>query len=710
MKPVTLERFDTLTLLKGVVAAAVLLPLLLYGGAVWYLRSQANASSALRIERAARVSEEHALKVFETDMALLTRAMDLVGDDSNETVLAREATLHDQLAKMTQGLPQMQGIFVMDASGRMLATDRRHPAPRHIDFSDRVSFVHHRSGGSQPFISDVLTSRAVGELFFDISIRRTFASGQFGGTLSASMAPKYFADFYRELTGNDVELNIALIRADGAVLARWPLAPVASDQSGSIPLRVKLDQPASVTRASPGLLPDGERGLLATRHLKPYGVYVAAWIDDHAINAVWLHQAALLGALMLPVTLGLVLCVRVALLKTRRSLDDAEQLRLEIRQREMVEETLRQAQKLEAMGRLTGGVAHDFNNLLMILSNSLFILQRKFPQVQASSQAGAMERAVAAGAKLTRQLLSFSRRQPFRPEVIRLQERMPQILDLIRPAVGSAIALSGEASPDTAPVEVDTAELELALVNLAINAKDAMPGGGKLQIVARNVPAGVQPTGLAGPLVEVVVADQGQGISEELLKRVFEPFFTTKPPGHGTGLGLAQVYGFCQRAGGTAVVESRVGEGTSVRMYLPARSTGAIADQQASQGEERDLGLRVLLAEDNVDVAGATQAVLEILGCTVRHASTGDEAKKLIDAEAGNFDLLLSDIVMPGTLNGVALARWVRQAHPGLPVVLMSGYSEFVAEAEAERLDVVPKPCTPSALAAAIKKAIENKG
>ena len=701
-----MSRVPTLTWLKAVIAAAALLPLLMLAGAVWYLHGQAKANAGFRIERAARVSEEHALKVFETNASLLSRTLDLLDDDSDTDLQAREAALHAQLKRMADGLPQLQGLFFINADGRLAATDRRYPAPRDIDFSDRVSFGHHRANGTQPFISDLLTSRSTGELFFDMSVRRSYADGSFGGTVSASMAPKYFADFYRELTGGDADLKIALLRADGAVLARWPKPPRAGDIAGVEASHMKVAAASGEVRAEPVSLPEGVSGLLASRQLKGHPVYVATWIEDAAIRAIWLRQAALLAGLMVPVTIGLIWSARIALVRTRRALDAAEELRAEVRQREQVEETLRQAQKLEAMGRLTGGVAHDFNNLLMIVSNNLYIVGRKHPQLQGSPPMASMERAVAAGAKLTRQLLSFSRRQPFRPEVITLQERMPAILDLIRPALGGSVTVLSDVASNTAPIEVDVAELELALLNLAINAKDAMPGGGKLQIAALAADPVELPAGLSGPHVRLTVSDEGEGIAAEHLARVFEPFFTTKPPGHGTGLGLSQVYGFCQRAGGAARIESREGEGTRVHLYFPARPQLPIDPVVQDVAPEQKLKLRVLLAEDNHEVASATVAVLESLGCTVHHVIDGDEARRELDSDVQRYDLLLSDIVMPGSLNGLALARHVRGAFPQLPVLLMSGYSESAAEASELRLDVVPKPCTPAVLVAAIEKAV----
>jgi signal transduction histidine kinase len=222
-------------------------------------------------------------------------------------------------------------------------------------------------------------------------------------------------------------------------------------------------------------------------------------------------------------------------------------LRTESENRDRAERALRRAQKLEAMGQLTGGVAHDFNNLLMVMGNNVHLLRRLRPELADDARLAAIARAVGSGEKLTRQLVAFSRRQALRPQVLRLQDVLPALVDLIKPAVGSRVQVATSVAPDAAAVELDPAEL-------ALNARDAMPGGGQLTITARDA------TDSKGrPEVVLSVSDTGQGIPPELQERVFEPFFTTKPVGEGTGLGLSQVYGMCTQAGGTARIESRPG-------------------------------------------------------------------------------------------------------------------------------------------------------
>jgi len=686
-----------IALLRLVVVLAALVPIVMFAGAAFYLYHQAVADARLRVDRAARTAEEHALKVVETNIALLNRVLDILGDDDAETLLAREASLHDVLTRMTANLPQLQGIFIMDETGHLVATNRAYPAPHAIDFTDRAFFQHHRDSGAQPYITDVLTSRTTGELFFDVSLRRNREGGRFGGAVSSSLTPLYFGDFYREVTSGDEAFGIALVRADGAVLASWPRQPVASD-SGKSSIGIGLRNAQAVAENG---LPDVGNGLVATRALEGYPIKVVAWTLQSAVRASWLEDLALLAAVMLPLTLSLMYVAWIALRTTRRSLASLQALQEETAQRQHAEVALLQAQKLEALGRLTGGVAHDFNNLLMVITNNLY-LHKRLGGVAESRELGAIDRAVTAGAKLTHQLLSFSRRQTSHPEPIRLQDKLPATADLLMPALGSAIELTVDVDPKTSTVEVDQAELELALLNLAINARDAMPSGGKLEIRARDAPPG-DPVDGDRAFVVIALRDTGTGIDADILSRVFEPFFTTKPVGQGTGLGLSQVYGFCVRSGGTAIARSEAGQGSEMRMYFPALHRGAAAGTQQHPAHEANLrGSRVLLVEDMAEVAAATEAVLAEMGCAVTRVVNADEAKSHLLVAADQIDLVLSDIVMPGVLNGIELAAWMREALPHLPVVLMSGYSESVAASEAQGLRILEKPVTPARLAQAL--------
>ncbi len=351
-----------------------------------------------------------------------------------------------------------------------------------------------------------------------------------------------------------------------------------------------------------------------------------------------------------------------------------------------------QTQKMEALGQLTGGVAHDFNNLLMIVSGHVHTLKKLVADDPKGVRAAeAIELAARRGESLTRQLLSFSRRQMLTPTVVAgVGERLEAVRPLIASSIGAQVRLAALVPPELWPVRVDLAEFEFALINLALNARDAMPEGGMITVSAEN--AALQPAdtrlGLKGDFVAITVADTGSGIPADILPRVFDPFFTTKPPAKGTGLGLSQVHGFVHQSGGTLGIESELGKGTRVTLYLPRAQAGTeVRAAEAPAGA--DIGGTVLLVEDNPDVAEASAVLLEQLGYEVHRA--GDAETALREVDERELDLVVSDIVMAGAMDGLGLARAIRQRHPTLPVLLVTGYSNAVASAETE-FTVLRKP------------------
>jgi two-component system, NtrC family, sensor kinase len=438
----------------------------------------------------------------------------------------------------------------------------------------------------------------------------------------------------------------------------------------------------------------------------------AAWISasarpDVAVSA-WARELAGLAVVTVVLAAALMGVAWIALRRAKQAFARAETVNLESAQRLRAEHSLLQAQKLEALGRLTGGVAHDFNNLLMIINNNAYLLRRSDPTAPVAPRIAAIERAVESGTKLTRQLLAFSRRQAVNPELIRLQDELPQLVELMKPALGSRISVKIDVEPGTAPVRVDRAGLELALLNLAVNAGDAMPDRGELYATVKNAKPGEAP-GLEGDFVVLSVSDTGVGIPEDVQQRVFEPFFSTKPIGKGTGLGLSQVYGFCQQSGGTVTIESQEGLGTTVRLYLAASGEKVKekdAPPQQFQGEA--LRHRVLIVEDNDDVAETTRQLLEFLGCEVRRVESGNAAVLRLERDARNFDLVLTDIVMPGGLSGIEVLRYVRDCHAHLPVVLMTGYSNELQKVSPDEV-VLLKPFSPHELADALRKALARR-
>ncbi len=358
------------------------------------------------------------------------------------------------------------------------------------------------------------------------------------------------------------------------------------------------------------------------------------------------------------------------------------QLKLEQMQKQLAE-----SQKLDALGQLTGGVAHDFNNLLMIISGSLHTLRRGAGNDARMQRAViAIENATKRGAALTNQLLTFARRQSVNPESINLSERIEAIRQVLDTGVGSAVQLAFDIDAAVWPVIVDVAEFETALVNLVINARDAMPSGGTIIISARNLTMTELPH--AGDFVAIAVEDTGQGIAPDILDKIFDPFFTTKPVGKGTGLGLSQVHGFAHQAGGTVSVESELGRGTKLTILLPRHP---MSQQQADREDAVEIGGSgtVLLVEDNPDVASVSRNLLEQLGYNVRKVADAETA--LREIERNEIDLVFSDIVMPGGLDGLGLAHRLREIRPDLPVLLATGYSDAAAGVRGE-FPILRKP------------------
>ena len=349
------------------------------------------------------------------------------------------------------------------------------------------------------------------------------------------------------------------------------------------------------------------------------------------------------------------------------------------------------AQKMDALGQLTGGVAHDFNNLLTIIVGQISRLQKATAgDAKATRAVEAIEIAARRGAALTRQLLTFSRRQTLHPAVIRIDERVDACRAMLGSLLSEPIKLVTTIGPEVWPVKVDASELELALVNLALNARDAMPEGGTIAITAENVQlfSGDIDAGLEGEFVALRIADSGTGIPPDVLSKVFDPFFTTKQVDKGSGLGLSQVHGFAHDAGGTVTIESELGQGTTVTLYLPRTLESPDRIDETAEPEGGGDG-SVLVVEDNPDVAAVTVSMLEELGYTVRSVADADAALAAVDK--ANFDLVISDIVMAGAMDGIKLGRALRERKPGLPVLLVTGYSQ-AAQSLGSEFTILRKP------------------
>jgi len=384
----------------------------------------------------------------------------------------------------------------------------------------------------------------------------------------------------------------------------------------------------------------------------------------------------------------------VGFAKITRDITERKTTEQELRQ---TQEALLQSQKLQALGELAGGIAHDFNNLMTVVSGSTDFLLRQpdMPAEKRTRYLHVVLETAERATSLTSQLLAFARRQPLEPEVIDLSVRLDALGEMLQRTIGSTYDLQLDLSPGLWHVEIDPTGLETAVLNAVLNARDAMPAGGRLTVVTRNV---AHPS---GDMVALSISDTGEGIPTDTLERVFEPFFTTKPTGKGTGLGLSQIHGFAVQSGGSADIESEVGRGTSVHILIPRTEKSPLDQHDGVLEISLPEGLRVLLVEDSEHVRYFARHLLGDLGCKVVEAADAEEALSLLDDQV---NLVFSDIVMPGE-SGLQLAEKVIARYPSLPVLLASGYSskQFIPQNE-RKFPILRKPYKLQSLSGAINQ------
>jgi two-component system NtrC family sensor kinase len=703
------NRLLTIRLIRLAMAAALILPLLLFTFASWSAYRNLHVLADERLVRSLDVQQQEAAKTFELVDVALNSVSDLVAGLSPEAIDAAEPRLYNQLKKYSDLISAVQSIWIYGPDGRALVTSRLHPPPGG-GYAERDFFQAHVNGGQSTYVGRIYISSFNGEPFFTVS-KRLENGGAFAGVLEVSVRPSNFFQFFSALASTR-GLQYALIRSDGVFLARYPQAPTGAPD--------RLDAQTGFGRtvaASPtggfysSLSPvDGVSRRYAIRRLGERPLYLSAGIETAVIRDEWLATMGSHLIFGIPATLFLFLTLFAILRRTRA-------LYAEVDRRSLAEASLRQSQKLEAIGQLTGGIAHDFNNLLTIIIGNLEGLQKQLADTDGKIRRrldSAMHGAQRA-ATLTKRLLAFSRQQPLTPAPIDVNRLMNGLADFLQRALGEEIALEVVGGGGVWPVEADAAELESALVNLAVNARDAMPNGGKLTVEAGNSyldeaycrnHEDVQP----GQYVLISATDNGAGMVADVLQHAFEPFYTTKQSGQGTGLGLSQVYGFVKQSGGHIKIYSEVGEGTTVKIYLPRFAGSLSTSEPAAPPIQRgQSGECILVAEDDADVRAYVVETLGGLGYDLLEAEDGDKALRLI-AEYKSIRLLLTDVVMPG-MNGRKLAEAAMRQRPNLKVLYMTGYSRN-AIVHQGRLDpgveLIQKPLSSELLAAMVRKVLDT--
>jgi two-component system, NtrC family, sensor kinase len=702
------QRTAAIRLLYIAMAAALVVPAALFGYASWLSYRATYRAADERITRSLDVMHEQTLRVFRSVELAFGAVDDMVRGRSDDGIRANEEDLHARLAAIDKALSQADAVTIFDRSGHPLVSSRSYPVSRSVDASGQDFFARQVDRDDGLFFGDVIVPQPVGEPYFSLSRRRAAPGGAFTGVIEASIIPKDFTDFYARIGQFDGRYY-ALLREDGQILARYPLAHAPTRLVDRAAIMKAIEQKSGLGIYTATSQLDGIERRIGYRRMEEFPIYLLAGIETGAVLAEW--SSTMMGHLVfgIPASLLLFGAIGAVLRRTRGLYAEADR-------RAVAEDALRQSQKMEAVGRLTGGVAHDFNNLLTIIIGNLEIAQRSL-DARSEGAGDRLRRSVnnamrgaSRAADLTKRLLAFSRRQPLAPKPIEVNRLIVGMSEFLRRSVGERIEIETVGAGGLWKVEADPGELETAIINLAVNARDAMPDGGKLTIETGNAfldeaygrkHHDVRP----GQYVLISVTDTGTGMSRDIVEHVFEPFFTTKTMGQGTGLGLSQVYGFVKQSGGHVKIYSEPGEGTSVKVYLP-RLMRDVGDEEVAEPALAPglAGATILVIEDDADVRAYVVEILRELDYRVFDAEDAESAFALVEQKDLRIDLLLTDVVLPG-LNGRQAAERIQARQPAAKVLFMTGYSRN-AIVHQGRLDpgveLIQKPLTRSALAARI--------
>jgi signal transduction histidine kinase len=548
--------------------AAIALPLMVFSaGAHLAFQTTISAAKADLLSDVA-VAKEQVTRVLDTHRLIAGEVNELVGRLDDEAIAAQEAALRARIMAIIAPFPQVSGVAVIGTNGQPLVTTLAYPVDHSLRFDDRDYFQTLRDKPDHLAIGEIVWGRLSHRRNFSIAVRKGFDPDRFNGLVLVTVPPEYFERFDAALFDKSPAYSAGVFRDDGVNLARYPALDPASPppRFGDSLLQGIRDNPAA------GLVrgvssPDPAERLIAYRKLDEYPVYITVGRTWASIVGEWRGLMATHLIFGVPATLALFGLSLLAIRHERRQTHTVAALRAEADRRALAEEALRQSQKMEAIGRLTGGIAHDFNNNLTVISSSVELLKRRLPPGTEALHklTDAAMQGVGRAATLTQRLLAFARQQPLDPEPLDAGRLVADMSDLLHRSLGESIALETVLAGGLWLTRVDANQLENAIINLAVNARDAMPDGGKLTIETANTHldegyaaahADVQP----GQYVMLAITDTGTGMAPEVIAQAFEPFFTTKPVGQGTGLGLSMVYGFVKQSGGHVKIYSEPGK------------------------------------------------------------------------------------------------------------------------------------------------------
>ncbi|WP_439599127.1 ATP-binding protein [Falsiroseomonas sp.] len=701
--------------MRALLALIVLLPLMVLVAVGIDRRNLVLEEARRDAQTTVSIMQQHAQKLFETQELVLELVADMISD-IEEAEIGSEG-MRQRLLTIVARLDDTASLWITNARGDVLVSTI--PFTPGLNLSHLESFQEQRDRPNARHIGPRYTSPTTGRPFFAISRRRISPDDSFNGTIHAAISTEALEAAFAVATST-MNGAASLARNDGLLLVRLPRGGEGQrlNAGGALMEAMERSTGAGVFRAVSSV--DGKERLFAYRLVAPFPVYVTFGVDLPPRYAAWrqtmLRQAALTLAIILLLSGAAWVAWRSAAGRSRA----LAELRQEAERRHLAEAQLREARALEALGRMARGVAHDFNNLLTVVLGNLEALEEATADPVLRGVAQRTRRAAEASAQLAASLLAYARTQVLRVQALPVDALLRDMLPVLQDLATPAIEVRLETEPGLPPCALDPAQLQAAIGNLVSNARDAILGGeaaarrpGRISIGAARaqLPEG---GGAGGDYVAITIKDNGAGMSEDVAARAFEPFFTTKPAGAGSGLGLSQVFGLVTQLGGRVALRSEAGESTTVTLYLPETQMSVApppdgvpaGGQGPGQAATAPAGAaRILVVEDQPEIRAMIERMLSRSAHRVRSVPGGREALALLEA-GETFDLVLSDVLMPDDMDGVALARSIHALRPDLAVLLMSGYAPDGAVPDGAVKGFLRKPFTRRALQEAVEQAL----
>jgi signal transduction histidine kinase/CheY-like chemotaxis protein len=665
----------TVRVLRWLTLVAFLLPALLFAAAAWKDRSTILENAEDDGVRIAALFREQAGNLFSGHEVILDMIVDRVAGRDWETIPSPSDDILRELEVMDLRLDDESAIVVVDAAGKLRATTVHVQPNEPQPTADQYCFLALRKNEVESCISQPHTDPGSGRYLFTLS-RRLEKDGAFNGIAQVAISADYIVDLWASAAPNSSDI-VTMFKADGTILAQSRLqsetAPRLPDVGKTLIGKVGQNE-SGIIRGPLSI--GGVDWITVFTKVPKNPVYISLSLDKNAILSTWHANLTVYGLVAASATAGILMALGIALRRAQRERDAVNLWRAEVHERESAQELLRQSQKMESLGNLTGGIAHDFNNLLTVIIGNISMVKSVALDGDAQRYLRNALKAGETAISLTQGLLAFARKQALQPKSVDLLGLVQGMQSSLVRTIGPDVRLTISAEPNLWPALVDTNQIELIILNLAINANDAMPRGGALSITAANGESGPDaPHDLApGQYVVLTVADTGTGMDEATLARATEPFFSTKQAGKGTGLGLSIMQGVVTQSGGATRLRSRLGHGTQIEVWLPRAHTPPVESElDAVQSEQRDSGA-ILVCDDNSAVLEFICDALQGKGYQVLPVTNGQMALSVLKANRA-IRLLVVDFTMP-EMSGAAVAREVRASRPRFPILLITGNAD----------------------------------